>query len=122
MAVVPYYDQVKVKLDLRITDTLLDVQLDHWDEEATADIDDFLWKIKGLARDIPALPTLPFAAGSVPEAIQGAADHYVKARYYEFTKNPDLMNMHERKWKEKAQGYFDRLEFHNREFYGRIAR
>jgi len=122
MAVVPYYDQTKVKLDLRITDTALDTQLDHWDEEATADIDDMLWQVTNLGRDLPSLPTLPFTVGSVPEAIQGAADHYVKARYYEFTKNPDLMNMHERKWKEKAEAYLRRLDFHNKEIYGRIAR
>ena len=42
MAVVPYYDQTKVKLDLRITDTALDTQLDHWGEEAENEIDDLL--------------------------------------------------------------------------------
>ncbi len=121
MALVPYYDQTKVKLDLRITDTALDTQLDHWGQEAEAEIDDFLWAIAHQSRLVSKLPVLPFVTGSVPESIQGAADHYVQQKYYEFTKNNDLQVMHSKEWKEKTQRYWDRLDF-NKAIYGRIAR
>jgi len=69
MAVVPYYDQTKVKADLRVTDTANDTQLDHWGEEAENQIDDLLYSTASKMRRLASLPTLPFASGSVPESI-----------------------------------------------------
>lgn len=116
-----YYDQTKVKADLNITDTGHDTQLDHWSDEAEAAIDDMLYTVAAKARLLTKLPVLPFASGSVPESVQGAADHYVKARYYEFVKNYEAVTTHEKRWKEKVQGYFDRLGT-DKIIYGRIAR
>ncbi len=121
MAVVPYYDQTKVKADLRITDTGNDTQLDHWGEEAENEIDDTIYNMAAKARLLTKLPILPFASGSVPESVQGAADHYVMMRYYEFTRNPDMQRMQATAWKEKIQNYVDRLST-DKIFYGRIAR
>jgi len=101
MAVVPYYDQTKVKLDLRITDTGNDTQLDHWGEEAENEIDDFIYDLVAKARLLTVLPLLPFASASVPESVQGAADHYVMMLYYMFTRQPEFITIHEKKWKEK---------------------
>ena len=119
--VVPYYDQAKVKLDIRETTTALDTQLDHWDDEAEAEINDFLWTVATKSRLISKLPTLPFVTGSVPESIQGAADNYVKMKYYQYTKTPEMVTMFDKAWKEKTQNFFDRLGT-NKEIYGRIAR
>lgn len=121
MAVVPYYDQTKVKADLRITDTGNDTQLDHWGEEAENEIDDLVYILAAKARLLTKLPILPFASGSVPESIQGAADHYVMMRYYQFTRTPDMASMQDKAWKEKVQNYVDRLKTDSI-IYGRIAR
>jgi len=121
MAVVPYYDQTKVKADLRITDTGNDTQLDHWGEEAENEIDDFIYDLVSKARLLTVLPQLPFAAASVPESVQGAADHYVMMRYYEFTRNPDMTNIQDKAWKEKIQNYVIRLT-PDKIIYGRIIR
>ena len=118
---VPYYDQTKVKLDINETTSDLDAQLVNWNDEAESEINDMLWDVAHKSRLVSALPVLPFTTGSVPETIQGAADHYVKARFYEFTKNNDLMEMHEKKWKQKIRFYITRLEV-SKEIYGRIAR
>ena len=121
MAVVPYYDQTKVKVDLRITDTSQDTQLDHWGEEAENEIDDLIFNLVTKARLLTVLPQLPFASGSVPESIQGAADHYVMMRNYEFTRNPDMTTIQDKAWKEKVENYVTRLK-PDKIIYGRIAR
>jgi len=118
---VPYYDQTKVKLDINETTTDIDTQLDHWNDEAEADIDSLLWDVATKAQLLPSLPALPFVTGSVPEAVQGAADHYVIARFYEFSKNMELMEMHEKKWKQKVRDYISRLTV-DKQYYGRIVR
>lgn len=118
---VPYYDLTKVKLDINETTTDLDTQLAHWNDEAEADIDARLYSVASKAQLVTALPVLPFASGSVPENIQGAADHYVKARFYEFTKNIELMEMHEKKWKQKVGDYINELKV-DKQIYGRIVR
>lgn len=121
MAVVPYYDQTKVKVDLRITDTSQDTQLDHWGEEAENEIDDLIFNLVTKARLLTVLPQLPFAAASVPESIQGAADHYVIMRAYEFNRNPEMKASHDKSWKEKVENYVTRLR-PDKIIYGRIAR
>lgn len=112
-----YYDQTKVKADLRITDTGNDTQLDHWSDEAEAEINDLLHDKATKARRITSLPVLPFT--TVPESIQGAADHYVKARYYEFVRNEDMMKLHEKKMEDKVNRYIDRLAV-DAQIYGRV--
>lgn len=121
MAVVPYYDQTKVKADLRITDAALDTQLDHWGEEAENEIDDLLYTKAKKARRITALPVLPYAAGSVPESVQGAADYLVKARYYTYTKNAELTKESNTIAVKKINGYIKVLA-QDAEIYWRIAR
>lgn len=121
MAVVPYYDQTKVKSDLRITDTANDTQLDHWGEEAENEIDDLLYSTASKMRRLASLPVLPFASGSVPESIQGASDHYVKAKYYEYVRNLELSNHHDKKWKERVNSYVGKLQTEKR-IYSRIIR
>jgi len=119
--VVPYYDQTKVKLDLRITDTGEDTQLDHWGDEAENDIDSLLTDKAIKARPITSLPVLPYASGSVPEQVQGAADAYVKMRYYQFLKNFDVAREWKTEWREKVDNYISQLQ-QERELYWRIAR
>jgi len=121
MVVVPYYDQTKVKLDLRITDTALDTQLDHWDEEAENEIDDLLTNKALKARRITSLPVLPYTAGSVPESVQGAADWLVKAKYYGYTKSYDLKTEAEAEGMKRINNYIKRLT-QEQEIYWRIAR
>jgi len=121
MAVVPYYDQTKVKADLRITDTGNDTQLDHWGEEAENEIDDLIYDLVSKARLLTILPQLPFASGDVPESVQGGADHYVMMRYYEFTRNPDMQKMQDKAWQEKIKNYVTRLT-PDKIIYGRIVR
>jgi len=117
---VPYYDLTKVKLDLNIADTGNDVQLAHWNDEAEAEIDDLLYDKATKARRITSLPILPFASGSVPETVQGAADHLVKSRYYEFIRNTDLAKYHMKQADVKADRYIARLNV-DKEIYGRIV-
>jgi len=121
MAVVPYYDQTKVKVDLRIPDTSQDTQLDHWGEEAENEIDDMLYSTASKMRRIASLPVLPFASGSVPESVQGAADHYVQSKYYEFVRNVELADHHDKKWKERVENFVSRLKTEKR-IYTRIVR
>ncbi len=121
MAVVPYYDQTKVKADLRITDTGNDTQLDHWGEEAENEIDDLLFDKASKAHRIAALPILPFASGSVPESVQGAADHYVMSKYYEFVRNLEWSIEHRKQMDLKLEHYIDRLAI-DTVVYWRIAR
>ena len=118
---VPYYDQTKVKLDLNITDTGNDTQLDHWNDEAEAEIDDILFDKATKARRITALPVLPFATGSVPESIQGAADNIVKSKFYEFSKNLEMAVHHKKEGDVKLTRYVDRLAI-SKVIYWRIAR
>ena len=121
MAVVPYYDQTKVKVNLRITGTGDDTKLDHWAEEAENEIDDLL-TIKALkARRITALPVLPFASGSVPESVQGAADHYVMSKYYEYVRNLEMSVHHHGEFLKKLDNYISRLA-QEQEIYWRVAR
>jgi len=117
---VPYYDLTKVKLNLSITGTGKDTELAHWNDEAEAEIDDVLYDKATKARRITSLPILPFTAGSVPETVQGAADHYVIARYYEFIKNPEMSKLHDKKMNDKINRYIDRLAV-DKQIYGRIV-
>ena len=117
---VPYYDLTKVKLDLSITDTGNDTQLGHWNDEAEAEIDDTLYDKATKARRITALPVLPFASGSVPESVQGAADHLVKSRYYEFVKDLDMAKYHKEQMLLKLDLYIERLKVDS-EIYGRVV-
>lgn len=117
---VPYYDLAKVKLDLSITDTGNDVQLAHWNDEAESEVDDLLYNKATKARRITSLPVLPFASGSVPETVQGAADHLVKARYYEFIRNTELAKYHKKQVDGKIDRYIARLNV-DKEIYGRIV-
>jgi len=121
MAVVPYYEQSKVKTDLRITDTSQDTQLDNWGEEAENEIDDEIYSVVAKARLLNKLPVLPFTAGSVPQSIRSAANHHVKMQYYSFTRNPDMQTLEDKKWKEKVQNYIAKLDT-DKIVYGRIAR
>ncbi len=121
MATIPYYDQTKVKADLRITDTGNDTQLDHWGEEAENEIDDLLFNKATKARRITALPVLPFASGSVPESVQGAADWIVKAKYYGYTKSYDLKKEADTEAMRRINNYIKRLT-QEQEYYWRVAR
>ena len=116
-----YYDQTKVKADLNITDTGHDTQLDHWSDEAEAEIDNLLYIKAAKARLLTKLPVLPYASGSVPEAVQGAADNYVKMRYYQFVKNFEASNDMKKTWQEQVENYVSRLGTDSI-IYGRIAR
>lgn len=117
---VPYYDLAKVKLDLSITGTGKDVQLVHWNDEAESEIDDILYDKATKARRITSLPILPFASASVPETVQGAADHYVIARYYEFIKNMEMAKIHDKKSNQKLDRYISRLAV-EKVIYSRIV-
>ena len=121
MAVVPYYNQTKVKLDLRITDTSQDTQLDNWGIEAENEIDDYIYNNVAKQRLMNKLPVLPFTTGAIPDSIRGAADHYVMMRYYEFTRNPDMQKMQDKAWKEKVENYVNRLQT-DQVIFGRIVR
>jgi len=121
MATVPYYIQADVKIDLRITDTSQDTQLDTWGVESENEIDDLIYIEVSKARLLTKLPQLPFTAGSVPQAIRSAANHHVMMQYYQFTRNPDMVKMHEDAWKEKTENYVARLKT-DKIIYGRIAR
>ena len=116
-----YYDQTKVKADLRITDTGNDTQLDHWSDEAEAEIDDLLYDKATKMRRIASLPVLPFASSSIPETVQGAADNLVKAKYFEFTKNLEMAKHHIQTAQGKVDQYVNRLAV-DKEMYGRIVR
>jgi len=117
---VPYYDLTKVKLNLNITGSGKDTQLANWNDEAESEINDVLFDKATKARRIISLPVLPFASGSVPETVQGAADHYVIARYYEFIKNMDMAKVHDKKSNDKLNRYISRLTV-ERVIYGRIV-
>jgi len=121
VATVPYYDQTQVKLDLRITDTSQDTQLDNWGVESENEIDDEIYTVIAKARLLTKLPVLPFTAGSVPQSIRSAANHHVKMQFYEYTRNPEMMNIHSKAWKEKVQMYIGKLDT-DKIHYGRIAR
>ena len=121
MAVVPYYDQSKVKVNLRITGAGDDTKLDHWGEEAENEIDDLLTTKALKARRITSLPVLPFASGSVPESVQGAADHYVEARYFEYVRNLEMATHHREQMDIKLNNYITKLS-QEQEIYWRIAR
>jgi len=118
---VPYYDQAAVKLDIRETTTAIDTELDHWNDKAEAYIDDELYDKATKARRITSLPVLPFAAGSVPETIQGAADEYVEHKYYIYVKNPEMAKLHLDDADKKISKYIERLKV-DIEFYGRITK
>lgn len=117
---VPYYDLTKVKLDLSLVGTGKDVQLAHWNDEAESEIDDVIYEKAAKARRITSLPVLPFASGSVPETVQGAADHYVKARYFEFIKNLEMVSQHEKRMDDKLNRYISRLST-DKVIYSRIV-
>jgi len=118
---VPYYDQTKVKIELNITDTGNDTELDHWNDEAENEIDDLLFDKATKARRITVLPVLPFAAGSVPESVQGAADEIVKSKYYAFIRNLEMSKHFADESMKKIDNYIKRLGI-DREIYWRIAR
>lgn len=121
MATVPYYIQADVKIDLRITDTSQDTQLDTWGVESENEIDDEIYKVIAKLRLLNKLPVLPFTAGSVPQSIRSAANHHVKMQYYEFTRNPDMQKLHSIAWKDKVETYVSRIDT-DKVIYGRIAR
>jgi hypothetical protein len=121
MATVPYYIQADVKIDLRITDTSQNTQLDTWGVESENEIDDEIYTAVAKARLLNKLPVLPFTAGSVPSSIVSAANHHVKMQYYSFTRNPEMAALEDKKWKEKVQMYVSRLDT-DKILFGRIMR
>ncbi len=118
---VPYYDLAAVKLDIRETTAAIDVELAHWNDKAEAYINDELYDKATKARRITSLPVLPFAAGSVPETIQGAADEFVEHQYYLYVKNPEMSKLHLDEANKKITKYIERLAV-DIEIYGRIAK
>jgi hypothetical protein len=118
---VPYYDLDKVKRDLNITDTGDDTRLADWNDEAENEIDDLVSLTATKMKRLTTLPVLPFTAGSVPESIQGAADNYVKMRYYQYKRNKDMIPVFEKSWKEKVTNYINRLK-QDKQYYSRIVR
>jgi hypothetical protein len=121
VATVPYYIQADVKIDLRITDTSQDTQLDTWGVESENEIDDEIYNVAAKARLLTKLPILPFTAGSVPQSIRSAANHHVKMQYYSFTRNPEMAVLEDKKWKEKVKTYVAKLTT-DKILYGRIMR
>lgn len=115
-----YYDQTKVKLDLNITGTGKDTQLDHWSDEAETEIDNTLFDLASKARRLTQLPVLPFASGEVPETVQGSADNIVKAKYYEYIKNLEMAAHHTKISTTKLQQYIERLRV-DKIIYGRVV-
>jgi len=121
MAAVPYYDISAVKLDIRETGSGIDTELAHWNDKAEAYINDELYDKATKARRITSLPVLPFAAASVPETIQGAADAYVTYLYYLYVKNPEMAGGYLKETDKKITKYIERLKV-DIEIYGRIAK
>ena len=116
-----YYSQSKVKSDLNITVTTYDTQLDNWSYDAESEINDLLYSTASKMRRIASLPVLPFAAGSVPQSVQAAADHGVIARYYEFIRNLDLAKYHKGESRLHIESYIGKLKTEKR-IYSRIVR
>jgi hypothetical protein len=90
MATVPYYIQADVKIDLRITDTSQDTQLDTWGVQSENAIDDQIYIVLAKMRLLTKLPILPFTAGSVPQSIRSAANHYVMMLFYQFNRDAEM--------------------------------
>jgi len=118
---VPYYDLAAVKLDIKETGSGIDTELAHWNDKAEAVINDDLFIKATKARRITSLPVLPFASGSVPETIQGAADAYVTHLYYLYVKNAEMAALHLKTYGSKIDRYVARLAA-DMEIYGRIAK
>ena len=115
-----YFERESViKPDLDINSTDFDAQIDDWGLKSDAEVDDLLYSTATKARRITALPVLPLT--TVPETIKRASNSFVKAKYYEYVKNFDLMTMHRKQGQESVDNYIARLKV-DKELYGRIAR
>ena len=114
-----YFETTVCKNDLDISSTDFDTQIADWGLKSDAEVDDFLYDVASKARRITALPILPLS--TVPETVKRASNSLVKAKYYEYVKNFDLMKMHRDQAMESVNQYVARLKV-DKEVYGRIAR
>lgn len=114
-----YYTQATVKSDLRITDTGNDTQLDSWSDDAEGEIDDIIYDVWSKTRDLQQLPALPLTGVDITKSIISSANHRVKAKYYEFTKNFESAKFHYSESLKGVDQFVGRQET-EREFYGRI--
>ena len=114
-----YFETTVCKSDLEITSTDFDTQVADWGLKSDAEVDDLLYDVATKAWRITALPILPLT--TVPEGIKDASNHLVKAKYYQFVKNFELMNFHTKESEKRVTNYINRLKV-EKEIYGRIAR
>ncbi len=114
-----YFETAVVKLDLDITSSDFNTQIADWGLKSDNEVDDLLYLSAEKARRITALPVLPLT--TIPESIKDASNHHVRAKYYDFTKNPERAEHHRKIAQTLIDNYIIRLETDQR-IYHRIAR
>jgi hypothetical protein len=115
----PYYESTVVKADLDITTADYDTKITDWGTKSDDEVDNLLYDVAKKARRITALPVLPMA--TPPESIKNASNHFVKSKYYDFSKNIELSKHHDEKARATIEDYVNRLKT-DKEIYARIAR
>ncbi len=117
-----YFDVTEIKADLSITDTAEDDQINNnWGPKADNEVDDRIYTTASKARRVIALPILPLTGDAITPTIISASNHFVKKKYYQSTRNENMMNAEDKAAQQDINAYLARLNV-DAVYYGRIIR
>jgi hypothetical protein len=117
-----YFDVDEIKADLNIKGTTQDAQINsNWGPKSDNEVDDRIYTTASKARRIISLPILPLTGTAITPTIISASNHYVKKKYYQSTRNKDMMDAEDKAAQQDINAYLARLNV-DAVYYGRIMR
>ena len=117
-----YFDTDEIKADLSIKGTTQDDQInDNWGPKADNEVDDRIYTTASKARRIISLPILPLTGTAITPTIISASNHFVKKKYYQSTRNENMMNAEDKAAQQDINAYLARLNV-DAVYYGRVIR
>lgn len=117
-----YFDIDEIKADLNIKGTTQDDQItDNWGPKADNEVDDRIYTTAAKARRIISLPILPLTGTAITETIKSASNHFVKKKYYQSTRNENMMKEEDKAAMQDINAYLARLNT-DAVYYGRVIR
>lgn len=116
-----YGETAQVKTDLGIAGTAYDARLTDWNDKASIEWDDLIFKAAHERRLLTQLPALPLPTAEVTESDIDGTNNLIKARYFDNQKQFEVADGFRKVAKGLAGKRVDRLK-HDAEIYGRVIK
>ena len=112
-----YFDSVKVKNDLGLTDTSQDVNIQNWGSKADAMVDDLLYEVATKNAKQSQLPSLPLVTPT--QSIKDASSDFTKAEYFAYIRDWEAHKTYKEKATDAIKQFVIRLRT-DAEIYGSV--